>query len=1352
MIRFTAILLLNGLFGTFAGLAQSTRPGFKHISKDQGLTANKILCIKQDKTGFMWFGTEDGLTRFDGTNYIAFRHDASDKYSLINNVVNCIYEDPVNGNLWIGTAAGLCWLNIKDYKIYSDVNLNESLGNVNIFSIYFDNAGNKWLGTLNGLYYYGRNAKRPIQWLKNPSTKTKSTVNCFFEDSNKKLWIGTNFGLYSLSPRLRKLTYYKLPNREVKVVSISEDSRKNLWVSTASSGVFEIRGNYTVKQYCTENGYLKKSNKVQGVVEDDLGNLYMAVRDGAGLHYLDYKKKTIKIYSPDFFDPNGITSAALTSIFKDRFKNIWIGTWATGLNLIDYNKKPFAHYTVSYKPNGMMNGYTRAVFQDSDGDIWIGTREQGCLIKFDPDKGTFTNHKEWLFNPRQGDYSLVLSIAEAKPGYLLVGTLNNGLNLYNKKTQQFTRYLHKPSDNTSLADNKVTALIKDRFNTIWVGTSNALQTLDLNTGKFSFLRDSCHVKCFLDYSDDELYFAGSVGLFSYSRSRKTITRYHKRSKINGGEVPDITGIRKDSQGNLWLSTIGKGVMHFDKKNRRFTSYSLKDGLPSTIACALEIDKKGDLWISTTNGLSRFNPNTKKFRNYYVGEGLQSNEFEKFVGLKTTDGHLLFGGSNGFNYFYPDSIKDNLVIPRVVLTDFKIFNKPVKIGDDDSPLTQTITSTDQITLNHKQSVFTFGFNALNFSSPMYNQYAYKLEPLEKDWNYSGMRNVASYSSLPAGNYTFMVKASNNDGIWNESPTTLHIKVLPAPWKTWWAYLFYISVISGLIYLWLNYKNQLHIAKAEQEKLKELNSIKSQFFTNISHEFKTPLTMILSPVGKLMKIASTDQEKKHLQYINRNALRLQNLINQLMELRCIENNSLTPQYSKGDLVAYLRELVKVFEPLADEHAIKLLFESEQDIETYFDPDKIEKIFYNILSNAVKFTPNQGLVIVSISLINNQSKKSRFDGSYIEVSITNTGSKIDSEHIPHIFKNYYHIDRQNTLPQPGTGIGLAFAKELVDLLGGTIDVESTNECTQFTVRLPDIKLSKHDVDLQVKLKDKDFAYSKHLMEVIEFEKKLSQETKGSNAKGPSILLIEDNKELRELLFNTLSRSYKITMAKDGLEGLELAHRIHPELVVSDIIMPKLSGIELCREMKTNIELNHIPIVLLTASTTDAQKLASMENGADVYLEKPFDPDFLKLQIKNILRTRKAQREAFAKKLSAEPEKAADNTADEKWLVKAISIVEKNLDHFDFDVDAFAKEMNMSRTGLYQKLKSLTNFSTNEFIINIRLKKAVELLKHSDLSFSEIAYKVGFNSPNYFGICFKKNYQITPSKFVEMHRRDLK
>lgn len=1330
------------------GFSQRGKFFFKHITNDQGLPSNKVVCIAQDNIGFLWFGTEKGLCRFDGSSFYNYVNDPGNKHSISNNYINCIFEEPQTGNLWIGTNKGMNYFDVKKQVFLREFKVpakDSSLFKRSVYSVLLDSQQNLWICTVDGLYVYYKGNEMPVHF--STSRKNKilgNQVHHLFEDSKHYLWLSTNMGLEVFDQTTKSFKPYELLGEPVNAISVYEDSRHNLWVSTAFHGVFLVK-NGSIKRYCVENGKLQADN-VRNVLEDEAGNMLFAVRDGGGLHYLNYKTDEVSVISPDVFDPGSLSSGALMYLFKDRFKNIWIGTWRNGLNYIDRNYKPFEHYKINFKPDGLINNNVRSVFQDSDGDIWIGSTDGGCLSKFNPSARSFTHYRHEKNNPYSLGSTYVLAISEARPGYLLVGTFKNGMDLFEKRTGRFYHFKSDPSGKNSLRNENVYAIFKDRYDVIWVSTINVLQTFDFEKRTFELVNGTSYVRCFLDLNEDELYFGGSRGLTIYNRKTKKFRSYRCLDKGEEGNA-FVTGIACDRYNNLWLSTFGGGVKYFDTKTKTFVSYREKDGLPSDMACSIEIDSEGNVWISTSEGLSKYNPVENKFKNYDISDGLQGREFERHVSYKTNDGHLIFGGANGFNYFFPSDIKDNPVVPKVALTELKIFNKPVKIGDEDSPMNEYIGHAKELVFNYKQSTISLGFVALNYTSPEKNQYAYMLEGYEKEWNNVGPNRTATYTNLSAGDYVFKVKASNNDGVWNEQPATIRIKVLPPPWKTWWAYGFYLLCLGMLFYILLKYFNarrefrlQLQISRIEKEKIEELNRIKLQFFTNISHEFKTPLTLILASIKQLRNTKVSEETEQVYGYLYRNAVRLLNLINQLMEFRSIQNTSTGPVYQNGDIAVFIKDLLSVFSTVVKVNKLSLSFQSSPDnIFTSFDADKTEKILYNLFSNAIKYTPTNGSIKVYVKILHNQS------GPFVEIRVANTGSHINKEQLPHLFKTYYHIDKPKSFSQTDSGIGLAYTKELTELLGGKICVESNEEETTFTVVLPYHNLSGNEGET---IRANNFEYSQQLVKALIVEK-ASNGLKPVNIKAPHILIVEDDAELQGFLKDTFSRYYKVSVANNGDEGLTLAMQINPALILSDIVMPGMDGIELCKKIKTDIFTSHIPVVLLTASDTGDVKLSGMKTGADAYIEKPFDLDFLMLQVKNIIETREATRKAFAKKITPEPEAISISSTDEQFVKKAIAVVEDNLSDPDFDVDKFVKSMQMGRTLLYQKIKALTDLSVNEFIMNIRLKSAAQLLKDTNLNVSEIAFKVGFNTPRYFSTCFKNHFKLSPLEFAEKNRQ---
>ena len=1332
------------------------KPRFRHINRDQGLSSNRILCITQDRFGFMWFGTEDGLTRYDGSDFEIYKHDPRDTFSLSDNTITCLTQEHESGNFWIGTRYGVNYYNRRENKFYRHpLNFNKELapsGEFVIRDILIDHKGGLWIGTTaNGAYYFKSPTDAPVNY--KPGTSHDITdlhVHNIYEAYDHTIWAGTHTNLCRLNTLKNQFTVFKLPKSKFRVLAIGEDSSKNLWISTRDHGIFRISPDDSVKHLSRENGYLK-SNRVYGIAEDENKNIWIAVRDGGGIHLLNTATDSITLFSHDLGDPESLSSGVLNTIYKDRNGNIWIGTAANGVDYYDRQAKQFGHVKASRKPDALINNNVRAVYEDSRSNIWIGTVDGGGLSKFNPRDGSFKNYRSDPAKPYGLNDGYILCITEASPGKLIIGTYHSGISIFDQQQEKFFNVKNSPENNV-FSRSSVYHVTRDRYDSIWTSSYNNVYTFDVRTQRFKKRWAIMAVKDMFDYSDDEVYFLTvSNGLYRVNRKTNTQINYNKtNSDLSDNYVHSIA---RDSQGMLWIAT-SNGINVFDPKTGSFKSYNTKDGLPNNFTCGVLIDDHDHVWISTVNGLAKFDPVRKKFMVFDVHDGLQGNEFERFVCKKLSTGEMIFAGRNGFNYFHPENIRENPITPPVVITDLLIFNKPVFPNAEGSPLQEHISLAKKITLNYQQNVFSFQFVAINFTAPQKNQYAYKLEGFDKDWILTtAAKRYATYTSLPAGTYHFKVKASNNDGLWNDEPTSVTVSILPPPWKTTWAYIFYIILVSLLIYFFLryinmrrNFKMQLEVARLEKEKIEELNRMKVDFFTNISHEFKTPLTLI---IGALKRLTNNVNEpspfKNEVGYIHRNTLRLQNLIGQLIDFRKIESKKLTPDYRKGDMVAFLKELLSVFQPIADENDIELVFDnSAESINTFFDADKTEKIFYNLISNAVKFTPVNGSVTVLVKLYNHQH-----NAAFVSTKITNTGAPIEQHVLPHIFDTFYHTKSPNSFSQPGTGIGLAFVKELVSLLNGKIMVDSDHEETSFTVHLPYIEDVSKEANIASVTENK-FEYSQELVKALRVQPDLVG--KSGNIKGAMLLIVEDEPELREYLFELFAEEYKVITAADGQQGFELATREYPELILSDILMPKASGIDLCHKIKSDITTSHIPVILLTASNAADQKIKGMQTGADVYIEKPFDADFLKLQVNNVIQTRKAIRQAFAKKVTPEPEHITITSTDEEFVKKAIAIVEENMDNTEFDVDAFVKSIGMGRTLLYRKIKALTDLPVNDFILNIRLKRALQLLKDSDLTISEIADKVGFSSAKYFSVCFKRFFKESPSQVVEKHRSELR
>lgn len=1396
------VFFLYLVTGTWSvAFTQISSPYFKHITSDEGLASNRMLCIFQDRTGFMWFGTEDGLVRYDAVGFEVFRK----KQGLSHNRIISLAEDRINGNLWIGTNRGLNYFNRSENRFSQSVFKlppnDSSLVRSQLKSILVDRSNHLWVSTGARVYYYNDLNTQPVVY----RFSTGNTVQSVFQDSKKRIWVGALNGLYQIDTIKHSFSKFDLPEDTVEVIHLYEDSRQFLWVSTMNNGLFVITSK-GVAHYSKQNKMLNR-DRVSGVVEDDKGNMYIAVRDGNGLHYLDYKTGQINIYSPDIFEPSSINSSAPTCIYKDRFGNIWIGSFANGVNFLDHNKKPFVHYKANFKSNGLMNNNIRSVFQDSDGEIWIGTRDGGGLSKFSPATGTFVNYRPEPGNPYSLTDDYVIAVNEAAPGKLIYGTYNKGLGIFDKKSGRFYHVKENPKDNPKLSEDYIYHVSKDRYDSIWISNKTTVYTFDLKTRSFKtrfVLRD---IRDMLDYSKDEIYFISSrYGLYIYNRNTNKLTNYRNvPSDPKSLSNNYVYSIARDSKGKIWLATNGGGVNIFDPVTKKFKAFKSENGLPNDNTCGVLIDKHDNVWISAFHGLARLDNKTKKIRVYDLYDGLQGNEFERQACFKMRSGEMIFGGTNGFNYFHPDSIKDNPIVPTVVINGFYLFNKPVLVNEPGAPLKKHISLTGELVLNHKQSVFTFDFIALNYTSPEKNQYAYKLEGLEADWNKVGNKRSATYTSLPPGNYIFRVKASNNDGVWNETGASLRITVLPPWWNSWWFRLFIVFAIASAIVFFFYYrtrslnlqkeklalmveertsqievqntqlkeqKNQLeeqnveiaaqrdHVMKLNS-KIKKINETRLRFFTNVSHEFRTPLTLMMAPVDKLLSACPPEDEKREpLLMIKRNSVRLLNLINELMTFRSIEANKSDLKLGKCDILKFIREIASSFQVMAEQRSVIYSIKGDNiEIEAWIDKFRFEMILFNLISNAFKYTHDGGSIDISVSVWDSPEKlvlnsdevvmgKTLANCRYFEVNVKDTGTGISQSNLSQIFEQFY---RENSDAKVvGSGIGLAMTLELVKLHKGFIKVQSTKgKGSVFTVRIPlEIKhFDNYSLDEnQVFEAEYSKAQVQNYMDGACLIASHNQHEKGKYKK--HLLIVEDNDELRNFIVRHLMENYRVSEASNGSIAFDMAAKYTPDLVVSDVMMPEMDGIELCKKLKNDLHTCHIPVILLTALASAENQVAGFQTGADDYLSKPFDISVLEARIANLIQSREKLRHLFSASTDVMPGEMVSNSQDEKFIQKAVDIINENISNPDFGVNELVSGMYVSRSLLHKKFVSLTNLAPVDFITTMRLKTAIKVMGSSNFSISEIASQVGYNDPNYFARIFKKHFGKNPKAYMDALR----
>ncbi len=1354
-------LSLNAQESNYSSLSTTDRllseMHFKHITTDDGLNSNNVSTIIQDRLGFLWFGTEEGLCRYDGNAFLSFVHSKTDTLSLCNNKISSIVEDD-KGNFWIGTQRGLNYFNLSTYRFSRmPTHFIETIGSLPIKELFLSSNNILYITiATDGLYAYDLNNFSLTEYKNIPTdaaTLINSNITGIAEDENQNLWLGTTNGLEMLDVKSQAFSHY-FTGKSISVQGFNNDKQL----------VFTVEGDNSYHLKSIQDAVYKHipvqevngNNKIELFI-DSHKNKWISYRDN-GLFFQgeDNEQSTFIRFNNE--NPNGINSNALTQIYEDREGNIWISTIDGGINFLDINRKEFSHINEQTHP-GFENNRVRYIYQDSDNDIWIGSKMQGMLSQFSRNTNDFKHYK---FNPEKkgalnDDY--IFCIAEDRPGFLWIGTKDKGLSLFNKKTGVFSQSMFRFANYNMLNTGAICALLKPDINSLWIGTGyDGVVFYNQHTGRLkqyvhsddpSSISDN-RIRAIYKDSLENIWFGTSNGLNHYNSAKDTFIRYinvpGNAQSISGNE---IICMHEDAKHRFWIGT-SNGLNLFNREQKTFQAFTVEDGLPNNVICGILEDDQGNLWLSTNNGLSRFNPDLQTFRNYIKEDGLQGKEFAKYVYCKTANGELYFGGNNGFNYFDPENIIDNISVPEVCISGFKIFNREVLSGKENSPLQKHITQTREITLQHRQNSVTFSYVALNYSSPSKNEYKYLMDGFDKDWNFVKNKREAIYTNLDPGTYIFKVAASNNDGVWNEKGTQVVLTILPPPWLTWWAISLYIIVVVILVVASWIYS----IKRVKEKKEREQNQKNLQFFINLSHEFRTPLTLILNPIAKLLN-ADGVENKEAVESISLSAHKLMNLVNQLLDFRKTDLGEQEINYIEGDMVVCTQKIFSLFKEVGESKGLKLNFKSAQSsVSACFDQDKLEKILGNLLSNAIKFTPKGGEIEVSISKVAVAQKK-YFTGrtarqDFAELSVKDTGVGLSPKQKDHVFERFYSRDDHKT----GTGIGLNYTKTLVEMLGGTISVESNEgQGSVFVVRLPigSQKLISNISARQDEIQE-GFQFESTHLESLRYDlasddnetTKVAASDIEHNSDLPLVLVVEDNNQLRKQLNDVLKNDYRVKEAINGADGLELAQSLNPDLIISDIMMPVMDGIKMCKELKSDLNTSHIPLVLLTAKNLIENQIEGFETGADDYISKPFHMDVLLARINNLLVSRKRLKEKFLSSHAVLPAyEFTANKTDEKFLEEVTKIAINHISNPEFKANDIREMVNLSTTHFYDKIKSLTGQNPSNFLRTIRLQYAAELLQKKQGSIKEICYQAGFNSPSYFTKSFREQFGQTPLEY---------
>ncbi|MGQ1910313.1 hybrid sensor histidine kinase/response regulator transcription factor [Marinifilum sp. RC60d5] len=1384
------------VFLFFVSVVSKAQTDFEHLTTLNGLSQNDINFIFQDSKGFMWFGTVDGLNRYDGMSFVQYRSTSLMEYPIDSNLPFCMVEDS-KGNFWIGTSDNGVWFFDRKkeefHKIPEVVDGKRIILDTKIVNVLIDSKEQLWIATPNGLCVFDINAYRKGKYdstvfstdevvSKRSVIAGMRTANLIKEDSKGRVWIGNGSGLFFVELTAeKKLKQYRL--KELSYGPFKDIIKtKTGYLTSGGQGVFYFNDfdkpeEIKVKRLVTYSfsSFLKSSKN------------YVFGGNSQGLFQFDWNEKKMKLklinhFTSEYHNPNSLTKNNITDIFEDRSGLLWVGTNGGGLNQLDLNEKKFYRVGRSNNKGSIAYNKVRAVYEDKAGNLWIGTEGGGISflsVKNKKDfKSGFLNINVDNKNLGQNYVYCYDSIPGEVHNKVLMGVgYPNRVGIATLKGENDISVEYYPD----LVQNPVFASAVDRAGNIWLGTygaglyrvaydhkTNKLIVKNHYTAEGKGSIASNVVRSVLEDASGNIFVGTDHGLCMLPFNEKSASNpfFLKATRTVGDPTSlahnYVLDMYLDSKQRVWVGTMGGGLcllQEYYGNDFKFKRYSSKQGLPNDVIKGIEEDASGNLWISTNKGLTSFNTDSEEIRNYNVSDGLQDYEFSECASYTKENGEMIFGGVNGFNIFNPREIEDNPYGSQVEFNELFVLNEKILTGKEykrNVILSNEMPSTDTISLKYSQNSFTVGFTALHFVAPDKINYKYLLEGFDTEWNMvNSVEPRANYTNIPPGDYKLKVLATNNDGVWTTQPSVLHIEIVPPFWRTIYAFFIYIVVFVVLLVFFRRYsviavtkKNELMMEHFEQEKIEELVQMKLQFFTNISHEFRTPLTLIQSPLEKLIsKKDRVDEEYRQKNYslMIKNVRMLNRLITQLMEFRKLERGKMPLAVTRGNVIDLVKQVFDAFNEIAQSKNIRFeLINTYPSIELWFDFDKIEKVLFNLLSNAFKFTPQGGQVAIVVG-------EEEVDGKeWVKIEVKDNGPGISKDKLPYLFDRFYQTGSHKLSKVSGTGIGLAFAKNLVNLHHGKISVESNPSiATVFSIHLPKGKLhfKKEDFSTQVHESSvntqtivKDYQHEKPMSDI-------NRELKFNNDK-PLVLIVEDNYDVQSLIKSNLEDKFNCIQGFNGKEGLELCKKYNPDVIISDVMMPVMDGFEMCNMIKNDQAICHIPIVVLTAKTTNEDKLTGLTEGAMAYLSKPFNIDVLIAQINTILEARKTVKREFNRKVEVEPKEITFTSIDEKLLERLLKVVEENISNPEFTVVQLGREVGISQSILNKKLKALLGQTANVFIRTIRLKRAAQLFKLDRLSVTDVVYEVGFNDMKYFRECFRKQFDTTPSEYIRQHR----
>ena len=1340
------LLFLFSLFFVASNMAQPYT--LRHLGIEDGLSNNYVRDIAQDRQGCIWIATELGLNRFDGCNFTTYKSNNS---QLNSDALNVLLYDEAENSLWIGGKfKGINKLDCSTYE-FQDYAPEGSIHIDNIVHISHASDGGIWITPHNGdIIHYDKQNRTFTTLPKMGITGLSNSNWCSFDDGKGILYVGHAQGGMSIID-LKNKTSHTLSNNPNNpqslpgnsVYSIYRDHLENIWIGTNRGlGLFNPKTEeFTVFRHEPHNPYSLIADHIYAIKEMNDGSLWIT-SDIGGISILDLHSITFKNpESVQFYNitadnnRNGVSSGNIRNLLQDSFGNIWIGNYSSGVDFISHTQPVF--HVLPYmteKGNILKHKPVWGICKDENNQVWLGGENEISLFKNDKLLKSINISKQ-LSRP----YGQVFSIINAGNGTLLLGIYDDGLLKLDTRSERIERI---PLDMENV---DIITFFKDTDGTIWIGAEYGIYTYangQLNKeSQLNALLPDKSVYGILRDRQGKLWigtYGGGIAIFD--RNNKSVAKLNTNTNFFSNA---INSLHMDSEGGIWIATRnGIGYIKDTSHPETFESYGYKQGLEDTFVRTIQEDAMGNIWLSTNDGISRWNKQKQSFDSYDYRDGIPMGNFIEGSACRTEDGTLYFGSLNGVCYFSPESLIAERQVASVQIIECKGLDNQIESRSGE---TLILTSNDNIELPYDRNSFRIYFSVPDYSQSQQVEYAYLMEGLENTWTNTLGENQVTFRNISPGEYTFKVKARLRNQEWDDTHiATITIQISPPLWLTWYAKIFYILLALLCVFFWFRFykrklllENSLELEKKKSLNEQELNNERLRFYTNITHELRTPLTLILGPLEDLVNDSHVPTfYSNKIKVIHSSAIRLLNLINQILEFRKTETQNRKLTVSKGDLGSLVTETGLRYKELNRNEKITFQISIDaRETKLYFDTDIISTILNNLLSNAIKYTSEGEIRLIMRSIVEEENK-------YTEIVVSDTGYGIDAEALPHIFDRYYQAKGKHQAS--GTGIGLALVKSLADLHEGTLQVESEiGKGTTFSLRL----LTENTYSSALHKEEKPETI------LIEPEKSEEEEDKEEADVRPMLLVVEDNDDIREYIVSSFSNNYRIITATNGKEGLEQAQKHIPDIIISDIMMPVMDGIEFCKRVKEDVRTSHIPVILLTAKDSIQDKEEGYESGADSYLTKPFSAKLLNSRIHNLLESRRKLALLIANRTKElKPEQPQEpiklSRLDEEFLARFTSIVEENVDIDKLDMSFMMDKMNMSHSTLYRKIKGLTGISGNEFIRKIRLKNSLRLLMEEGLNISEAAYASGFNDLGYFRTCFKEEYGMAPSEYIKQKK----